>query len=138
MYYISGFGLGGFENRYPGELSGGMQQRVAIARTLINNPKVVLMDEPFGSLDSQTKNALQEFLLTIWQKRKETVVFVTHDVDESVFLSDKIIILSKRPARIIKVFDVDCPRPRDRTSLKYNQIRNEVLSFLEDQRKEAF
>ena len=131
--YIRAFDLNGFENRYPRELSGGMQQRVAIARTLINNPKVVLMDEPFGSLDSQTRNALQEFLLKIWRKRKETVLFVTHNVDEAVFLSDKIVALSKRPAGILKVFDVPCPRPRDRTSRECNQIRKEVLGFLENE-----
>ena len=102
MEYIKTFDLSGFENRYPRELSGGMKQRVAIARTLIMNPRVVLMDEPFGSLDSQTRNGLQEFLLRIWEKRKDTILFVTHNVDEAVFLSDQIIVLSKRPARIVK------------------------------------
>ena len=130
MEYIKTFNLSGFENRYPRELSGGMKQRVAIARTLIMNPRVVLMDEPFGSLDSQTRNGLQEFLLGIWEKRRDTIVFVTHNVDEAVFLSDQIVILSKRPARIVKIFEVGLPRPRDRTSQECNEIRREVLKVL--------
>jgi NitT/TauT family transport system ATP-binding protein len=135
MEYIKTFDLSGFENRYPRDLSGGMKQRVAIARTLIMNPRVVLMDEPFGSLDSQTRNALQEFLLRIWQKRADTVIFVTHNVDEAVFLSDQIVVLSKRPARIIRRLEVEYPRPRDRTSEACNRIRREVLKILEEERK---
>jgi NitT/TauT family transport system ATP-binding protein len=130
LEYIRNFGLSGFEHKYPRELSGGMRQRVAIARTLINSPKVLLMDEPFGSLDSQTRNALQEFLLAIWRKREEIVLFVTHNVDEAVFLSDQIIVMSERPSGIMKVFDVTCPRPRDRTGRICNQIRKNVLSCL--------
>ncbi len=130
MEYIKTFDLSGFENRYPRELSGGMKQRVAIARTLIMNPRVVLMDEPFGSLDSQTRNALQEFLLRIWQKRADTIIFVTHNVDEAVFLSDEIVVFSKRPARIIKILKIEYPRPRDRTSEECNQIRRDVLKVL--------
>jgi NitT/TauT family transport system ATP-binding protein len=139
MEYIKTFNLSGFENRYPRELSGGMKQRVAIARTLIMNPRVVLMDEPFGSLDSQTRNTLQEFLLKIWEKRGETILFVTHNVDEAVFLSDQIIVLSKRPARIIKVLEVEYPKPRDRTSEECNKIRRDVLRILEEEmrRKES-
>ena len=131
--YIETFGLAGFENKYPGELSGGMQQRVAIARTLINNPGVVLMDEPFGALDSQTRNSLQQFLVDVWKTRSETVIFVTHNIDEAVFLSDRIIVLSKRPGEIKRVFDVDssCPRPRDRTSETCNNLRREILKYLE-------
>lgn len=130
MEYIKSFDLNGFGNRYPKELSGGMKQRVAIARTLIMNPRVVLMDEPFGSLDSQTRNALQEFLWRIWEKRGETILFVTHNVDEAVFLSDQIVILSKRPARIIETVEVGLPRPRDRTSHECNQIRRDILHVL--------
>lgn len=137
MEYVKMFGLSGFENRYPRELSGGMQQRVAIARTLITNPRVVLMDEPFGSLDSQTRNDLQEFLLQLWQKRGETIIFVTHNVDEAVFLSDQIVVLSSRPGRIIEQFEVDCPRPRDRTSPESNETRRAVLRALDEQRKPA-
>jgi NitT/TauT family transport system ATP-binding protein len=133
MEYIKTFGLSGFENRYPRELSGGMKQRVAIARTLITNPCVVLMDEPFGSLDSQTRNSLQEFLLRIWKKRGETIIFVTHNVDEAVFLSDQIIVLSKRPARTAKILEVTVPRPRDRTSQECNQMRRDVLKALSEE-----
>ena len=137
MEYVKTFGLSGFENRYPRELSGGMQQRVAIARTLITSPRVVLMDEPFGSLDSQTRNDMQEFLLQLWQDRGETIIFVTHNVDEAVFLSDQIVVLSSRPGRIIKQFEVDYPRPRDRTSPESNETRRAVLQALDQQRKSA-
>lgn len=130
MEYIRSFGMGGFEDRYPCQLSGGMQQRVAIARTLIMNPKVVLMDEPFGSLDSQTRNGMQEFLIDLRQKRNDTTLFVTHNVDESVFLSDRIVVLSKRPARILRIFELNCPHPRDRTSKAANDIRREVIGVL--------
>ena len=133
MEYIKTFDLDGFENRYPKELSGGMKQRVAIARTLIMNPRVVLMDEPFGSLDSQTRNSLQEFLLQVWERRKDMILFVTHNVDEAVFLSDQILILSKRPARVIKIFEVKLPKPRDRTSQECNQIRRDVLQLLSEE-----
>jgi NitT/TauT family transport system ATP-binding protein len=133
MEYIRTFDLNGFERRYPAELSGGMKQRVAIARTLIMDPEVVLMDEPFGALDSQTRNLLQQFLLHIWQKRRDTILFVTHNVDEAVFLSDRIVILSKRPARIVRTFDVDLPRPRDRTGAECNQIRRDILRVLAEE-----
>lgn len=135
MDYIHRFGLSGFEDRYPRELSGGMQQRVAIARTLITDPKVALMDEPFGSLDSQTRNDLQAFLLRLWETQKVTIIFVTHNVDEAVFLSDDILVLSKRPARIVSRFQVDCARPRDRTSTACNAIRRRVLETLEAEKK---
>jgi len=135
MEYIKTFDLNGFEHRYPRELSGGMKQRVAIARTLIMNPRVVLMDEPFGSLDSQTRNAMQEFLLRIWLKRGDTIIFVTHNVEEAVFLSDEIVILSKRPARLIQSIDMDLPRPRDRTSETCNKIRRGILKILEEEMK---
>lgn len=130
MGYIHAFGLQGFEKKYPKELSGGMKQRVAIARTLITNPDIVLMDEPFASLDSQTRNSLQEFLFSIWHQRKDTIIFVTHNVDEAVFLSDQVLVLSPRPAKIMKIYEVDIPRPRDRTSPEINTIRKEILENL--------
>lgn len=133
--YIKQFGLDGFENRYPRELSGGMKQRVAIARTLIMTPRVVLMDEPFGSLDSQTRNRMQEFLLKIWQERGVTIIFVTHNVDEAIFLSDELLVLSRRPARIIKRVEVTIPRPRDRTGEEFNRIRRDILKILEEEMK---
>ena len=131
MKYVGAFGLEGFENKYPKELSGGMKQRVAIARTLIANPQIVLMDEPFGSLDSQTRNTMQNFLLKIWAERKDTILFVTHNVDEAVYLSDRIAVLSPRPTKILRVFDVNLERPRDRTSREANRIRREILELLE-------
>lgn len=130
MEYIHSFGLSGFENKYPKELSGGMRQRVAIARTLITNPEIVLMDEPFGSLDSQTRNQMQEFLLEIRKNRQDSVLFVTHNVDEAVYLSDRILVLSQRPGRVLRVFEVDLPRPRDRTSPGSNQLRKRILDLL--------
>ncbi|MFO7599526.1 MAG: ATP-binding cassette domain-containing protein, partial [Candidatus Desulfacyla sp.] len=133
--HISRFGLSGFEDRYPRELSGGMRQRVAIARTLITDPKVTLMDEPFGSLDSQTRNDLQAFLLGLWETQKITIIFVTHNVDEAVFMSDDILVLSRRPAEIVSRFRVDCPRPRDRTSAACNAVRKKVLETLEAEKK---
>jgi NitT/TauT family transport system ATP-binding protein len=132
--YVHLFGMQGFEDRYPCQLSGGMQQRVAIARTLIMNPKLVLMDEPFGSLDSQTRNDMQEFLIDLRQKRNDTILFVTHNVDESVFLSDRIVVLSKRPARILRIFEFNTPHPRDRTSKVSNDIRREVIGILRQER----
>ena len=135
MEYIRTFGLAGFENRYPKELSGGMKQRVAIARTLIVNPEVVLMDEPFGSLDSQTRNDMQAFLMDVWTRRKDTILFVTHNVDEAVYLSDRVFVLSDRPTRILGRFDLDTPRPRDRTSAESNRARKEILNLLANSKK---
>jgi len=137
MAYIHSFGLEGFENRYPHELSGGMQQRVAIARTLITDPGVVLMDEPFGSLDSQTRNNLQSFLLELWQKQKVSIIFVTHNVDEAVFLSDEVLVFSKRPARITARFEITESRPRERTSTECNRMRKMILDALETEKTET-
>lgn len=134
--YVHAFGLSGFENRYPHELSGGMQQRVAIARTLIMKPSLVLMDEPFGSLDSQTRESMQEFLLEVWNQRRDTVIFVTHNVDEAVFLSDEIVVFSRRPAKIVKHLEIGTARPRDRTSAEFNAVRREILALLQAQRSE--
>ncbi len=116
------------------ELSGGMKQRVAIARTLILNPAIILMDEPFGSLDSQTRNTLQEFLLNIWQNSSKTVLFVTHNIDEAVFLSNRVIGLSKRPGTIKFSQEINIPVPRDRTSTEFNQYRKAILEFLHRER----
>ncbi|MDP2863066.1 MAG: nitrate ABC transporter ATP-binding protein, partial [Desulfobacterales bacterium] len=109
----------------------GMKQRVAIARTLIADPQVVLMDEPFGSLDSQTRNVMQEFLLKIWEERKDTILFVTHNVDEAVYIGDRIAVLSPRPARILKIFDVGLDRPRNRTGKEENRIKSDILQLLD-------
>jgi NitT/TauT family transport system ATP-binding protein len=134
LEYIHHFGLEGFENHFPHQLSGGMQQRVAIARTLILQPELVLMDEPFASLDSQTRNDLQEFLLEVRPRRGETIIFVTHNVEEAVFLSDQILVLSRRPATIELVLNVETPRPRDRTDPGFNTLRRTILQVLERQK----
>jgi ABC-type nitrate/sulfonate/bicarbonate transport system ATPase subunit len=110
--YIELVGLKGFENSYPKELSGGMMQRVAIARALANDPEVLLMDEPFGALDAQTRTIMQELLVTIWQRTPKTILFVTHDIDEALFLSDRVYIMTARPGRIKQIMDVQLPRPR--------------------------
>ncbi|UPK38492.1 ABC transporter ATP-binding protein [Bradyrhizobium sp. 186] len=110
-------GLKGYENFYPKELSGGMKQRVALARTLAYYPEVLLMDEPFGALDAHTRTRLQNDLLNIWERDRKTVLFVTHSVDEAVFLSDKVVMMSKSPGRIRQVIDIDLPRPRRRNEL---------------------
>jgi NitT/TauT family transport system ATP-binding protein len=110
-------GLKGFEHFYPKELSGGMKQRVALARTLAYHPAVLLMDEPFGALDAHTRTRLQNDLLNIWERDRKTVLFVTHSVDEAVFLSDKVVMMSRSPGRIKQIIDIDLPRPRRRTEL---------------------
>jgi len=110
-------GLKGFEEFYPKELSGGMKQRVALARTLAYHPEVLLMDEPFGALDAHTRTRLQNDLLNIWERDRKTVLFVTHSVDEAVFLSDKVVMMTRSPGRIRGIVDIDLPRPRRRTEL---------------------
>jgi NitT/TauT family transport system ATP-binding protein len=111
--YIEMVGLTGFEDSYPDQLSGGMQQRVGLARALAVSPSILLMDEPFGSLDAQTRNLLQVDLERIWEADSKTVVFVTHAMDEAVFLSSRVVIMSPRPGRIHEIIDIDLPRPRN-------------------------
>ncbi|MGE4250263.1 MAG: ABC transporter ATP-binding protein [Parvibaculaceae bacterium] len=111
-YYVNAVGLSSFENAYPNQLSGGMKQRVAIARSLANDPKVILMDEPFGALDSQTRSVMQQLLLGIWEKEHKTILFVTHDIDEALFLGEKVYVMSARPGRIIDTIPVDFVHPR--------------------------
>jgi ABC-type nitrate/sulfonate/bicarbonate transport system, ATPase component len=124
-------GLSEFANSYPYELSGGMRQRAAVARALASDPAVMLMDEPFGALDAQTRNKMQIQLLDIWNSTKKTILFVTHSVDEAVFLSDRILILSPRPGKVHQIYEVNIPRPRDRTSVEFAKIRKEVLAEIE-------
>jgi NitT/TauT family transport system ATP-binding protein len=127
---IRTFGLSGYENSYPKELSGGMRQKAAIARTLAPSPGVVLMDEPFSALDCQTRNKLQAFLLDIWAQRNDTILFVTHNVEEAVFLSSQIVVISPKPSRVVEVIPVTVSRPRDRTDPECNMIRRHVLELL--------
>ena len=131
--FIKMIGMEGFEEAYPYELSGGMQQRVAIARTLANDPKVVLMDEPFAALDVQTRAILQHELLKIWEKEKKTVVFVTHSVEEAVYLSDRVIVMTARPGRIKDIIPIDLPRPRKRDSLEFIEYRKRIVNILKDE-----
>ncbi|AXI25588.1 nitrate ABC transporter ATP-binding protein [Methanofervidicoccus sp. A16] len=133
MRFIKMIGLEGFEEAYPYELSGGMQQRVAIARTLANDPKIVLMDEPFGALDTQTRTILQHELLKIWEKEKKTVLFVTHSVDEAVYLSDRVIVMTARPGRIKDIISIDLPRPRKRDTLEFIEYRKRIVNILKDE-----
>lgn len=135
--YIALVGLEGFENHYPYELSGGMKQRVAIARALATEPSILLMDEPFGSVDAQTRNLLQEELLEIWKRTKKTVLFVTHSVDEAVYLADRVAVMSARPGCLVKCLAVDIPRPRKRTSAEANEFREKLLMWLSLERTKA-
>jgi NitT/TauT family transport system ATP-binding protein len=128
--YLELVGLEKFADSYPHELSGGMKQRVAIARALVNDPKVLLMDEPFGAVDAQTRNRLQQELLKIWEKEQKTIMFITHSVDEAVFLADRVVVFTARPGKINEIIDIDLPRPRDRTSLEANIVRERLLSSL--------
>ena len=134
-------GLKKFGDRYPAELSGGMQQRVGIARALANYPSVLLMDEPFGALDAQTRLMMQESLLDIWRKFGTTIVFVTHDVDEAVFLADRVLIMSTAPGRIIEDVKIDLPRPRSTdmaSSPEYVQARQFCLDTIKAESRKAF
>ncbi|MDI3484252.1 MAG: sulfonate transport system ATP-binding protein [Methanobacteriaceae archaeon] len=133
--YLKLVGLEDFKDAYPYELSGGMKQRVAIVRALANNPRFLLMDEPFAALDIQTRNLLQKELLYIWEKTNETIIFVTHNVDEAVFLADRIVVLSARPGRILKIFKVEIDRIRDRLSKEFLTLRGEILKILEKEVK---
>lgn len=112
-------GLNGFYESYPKELSGGMQQRVALARTLAFNPEILLMDEPFGALDGLTRQKMQILIMDIWEKSKKTIIFVTHDICEAIFVSDRVIVLSERPAKVIAEIPIELKRPRDR-NIKFN------------------
>ena len=114
-YFIAKVGLRGFEQHFPKQLSGGMQQRTAIARALANDPKILLMDEPFGALDNQTRVLMQELLLGIWEAERKTVLFVTHDIDEAIFMANRVAVFSARPGRIKTELAVDLPHPRHYT-----------------------
>jgi NitT/TauT family transport system ATP-binding protein len=133
--FIDMVGLGGFERHYPYELSGGMQQRVNLARALVMDPKILLMDEPFAALDAQTREVMQEELLHIWRKAAKTVLFVTHQIDEAIFLSDRLVVFSGRPGKIKEIIDVGIERPRKlgiKREPRFHAIEDRIWGLIED------
>jgi NitT/TauT family transport system ATP-binding protein len=135
--YIDIVQLTGFENHFPSELSGGMAQRVGIARVLLLNPEVILMDEPFSSLDAQTKLEMQEELVAIWRRFVATIVFVTHSVEEALILGTTIAVMTRRPGRIRERIKVDIPHPRDSTSPVFNDLKRHILSLIREESRLA-
>jgi NitT/TauT family transport system ATP-binding protein len=131
--FIDAVKLQGFENHFPSELSGGMAQRVGIARALLQNPEVILMDEPFAALDAQTKQDMQEELVNIWQKFKSTIVFVTHSVDEALILGTQIAVMTHRPGRIRELIPVDLKHPKDVTSAEFNEIKRHIMAIIREE-----
>jgi ABC-type nitrate/sulfonate/bicarbonate transport system ATPase subunit len=129
-HYVQMVGLQGFEKAYPAELSGGMKQRLEVARALAVNPDMLLLDEPFGALDSITRLIMRGELLRIWREERNTVIFVTHDIDEAVQLADRVAVMSDRPAHIQQIVDIDIPHPRDISSPRYLELRNGILEQL--------
>jgi NitT/TauT family transport system ATP-binding protein len=127
-------GLKGFENTYPNFLSGGMKQRAAIARSLAPDPKTLLMDEPFGALDAQTRYVMQQELLQVWQATGKTILFVTHSIEEAVFLADRIIVMTHRPARLKSIIMLDQPRPRDINSTELSTLKSELYASMASER----
>jgi NitT/TauT family transport system ATP-binding protein len=135
--YIKRVGLADFENHYPHELSGGMQQRAGLARALAVNPMILLMDEPFGSVDAQTRQLLQEELLELWQREQKTVIFVTHSMDEAVYLSDRVVVMTPRPGRVAEILDVPLPRPRVAEGVRRDPRFVDLTNYIWDSLKKA-
>jgi sulfonate transport system ATP-binding protein len=131
LAHLSLVGLDGFEQAYPGQLSGGMAQRVAIARALVNRPRVLLLDEPFGALDAITRAHMQAELARILAHENITAIFVTHDVDEAIYLGDRVVVMARRPGRIRMQFPVNIERPRRRTDPAFNALKDRILGLLE-------
>jgi len=143
MDWLRRVGLSGFEDRYPHQLSGGMRKRVAMAAALINNPKILLMDEPFGALDVQTKSIMQTELLQLWEQLRPSVLFITHDLDEAVALSDRVVILTSSPGSVKDVFDIDLPRPRGdvqeiRHEKRFLELQGKIWDSLKDEVTRAY
>ncbi len=135
-HFVKVVGLAGFEKAFPRQLSGGMRQRVAIARALVYKPSILLMDEPFGALDAQTRGMMQELLLQVWEDHKVTVMFVTHDVDEAIFLADRVIVLASRPGRLKRDIQIDLPRPRAFdivTRPEFAEYKRQILSDIREE-----
>ncbi|MDR5695988.1 MAG: ABC transporter ATP-binding protein [Armatimonadota bacterium] len=131
-------GLQGFERAYPSQLSGGMRQRVALVRTVLTGKEILLLDEPFGALDAMTRMVLQQYILRMWEEFRRTVLFVTHDIEEAVLLSDRIYVLSSRPAHVKEEVAVDLPRPRQVTDPSFVALKGRILALIQDEIKEAF
>jgi ABC-type nitrate/sulfonate/bicarbonate transport system ATPase subunit len=134
--FLAAVGLEGFETSYPKQLSGGMMQRVALARALANDPDVLLMDEPFGALDSQTRSLMQELLLKIWEQTKKTVLFITHDIEEAILLGDHVYVMTARPGAIKEKIDIDIPRPRTveaTTSPPFIALKRRIMALIHDE-----
>jgi NitT/TauT family transport system ATP-binding protein len=140
--YIRLIGLEGFENSFPNQLSGGMRQRVAIARALVYRPKILLMDEPFGALDAQTRLLMQELLLQVWETHRSTVLFVTHDVEEAILLSDRILVMTALPGKIKTEIMIDLPRPRSviemEASPKFAAYKKQLLELVREEARKSF
>jgi NitT/TauT family transport system ATP-binding protein len=139
--YLDAVGLLKFKNHYPWQLSGGMQQRVAIARALACEPSLMLMDEPFGSLDAQTRTELEDLLLQIWEEFRQTIIFVTHDIDEGIYLSDRVLVLTQSPSEILKDCSIDLPRPKNqiemRSDFRFLEIRNTIHKMVMNKQRNA-
>lgn len=134
--YIRLVKLEGFENAYPPQLSGGMQQRVSIARALIANPEILLLDEPFGALDAITRIDMQDEVLRIREENQTTMILVTHDIDEAVYLCDRVVVLSRQPGEIKDIVDVKLPRPRNRTSVEFSEVRRKIYKLFFNKEKD--
>lgn len=135
-HYLEEVGLAQFAGHYPKQLSGGMKQRVAIARAMANDPKILLMDEPFGALDSQTRSVMQKLLLRVWEHSQKTVLFVTHDIDEAIILGDRVHVMTARPGRMKAVVDVNIPRPRSMDMMlapEFIALKRQILGLLHDE-----
>ena len=135
-HYLELIGLNGFGNMYPSNLSGGMKQRVAIARALANDPEILLMDEPFGALDAQTRTVMQELLLSVWEKSQKTILFVTHDIDEAIFMGDRVYVMTARPGCLKAEIAVPIPRPREfsvKTSSTFMRLKTEILDLIREE-----
>lgn len=140
QHYLELIGLNGFEKHYPIQLSGGMKQRVAIARALANDPEILLMDEPFGALDAQTRSIMQEILLKAWDESKKTILFITHDVEESIFLADSVYVMTARPGRLKENIPVNLPRPRDysiKNSSDFLSLKTRLLGLIREETLKA-
>jgi ABC-type nitrate/sulfonate/bicarbonate transport system ATPase subunit len=136
--FLAMVGLTGFERRFPHELSGGMRQRVALIRVLVIDPEILLMDEPFAAVDAQTRAILQEELQRLWMQTQKTVVFVTHSVDEAIYLADRVTVMTARPGLVKTIVPIDLPRPRDSTSDAFNRYRRQITQLIEVESRKVF